>query len=51
LASALFFEWACEIIGGSTDPLGRLEAYGRLDPDIVHALGGDRLPATVRRIK
>lgn len=45
------FEWACEIIGGSTDPLGRLEAYGRLDPDIVHALGGDRLPATVRRIK
>jgi hypothetical protein len=45
------FEWACEIVGGSSDPLGRLEAYGRLDPDIVRALGGDRLPATVRRIK
>jgi hypothetical protein len=45
------FEWACEVIGGSTDPLGRLEAYGRLDPDIVRALGGDALPATVRRIK
>jgi hypothetical protein len=44
------FEWACEIVGGSTDPLGRLEVYGRLDPDTVRALGGDRLPPTLRII-
>jgi hypothetical protein len=38
------FEWACEVVGGSSDPLGRLEAYAQLDPDLVHALGGDVMP-------
>lgn len=45
------YEWACEVVGGSSDPLGRLEAYGRLDADTVAALGGDKLPPTIMRVK
>jgi hypothetical protein len=44
------FEYLCEIAGGA-DPICRAEAYGRLDPDTVRALGGDVLPPTVRRVK
>src|SRR6266478_5433532 len=36
-------EFLSEVIQ-SADPLERLEIYGRLDPDIVRALGADKLP-------
>ena len=35
-------EFIKEIVAGS-DPVQALEAYGRLDRDVVHALGADRL--------
>jgi hypothetical protein len=44
------YEWACEVVGGA-DPLTRLEAYGRLDADAVHALGADKLPARLTVIR
>lgn len=37
------YEFIREVIAGR-DPLERLEVYGRLDPAIVRALDGDRLP-------
>jgi hypothetical protein len=45
------YEWAAEIIAGSTDPLGRLEVYGRLDPQTLHALGADTLSPLIVCIK
>lgn len=36
------FEYLREIAAGR-DPIDRLEAYARLDPSIVHALGADRI--------
>lgn len=38
------FELLCELYGGA-DLISRLERYAELDPDFVHALGGDTLPA------
>ena len=40
------FELMCELVGGA-DPLGRFEAYGKLDPEFIHKLGADKLPPTV----
>ena len=37
------YEWLREVIAGR-DPVIRLERYAQLDPDIVAALGADRLP-------
>jgi hypothetical protein len=44
------YEFLCEICGGA-DPLERLEAYGRLDPDTVRALGADKLPPSLTVIR
>jgi hypothetical protein len=44
------FEFLAEIAGGA-DMFERLERYARLDPDIVHALGGDVMPPVVRLVK
>jgi hypothetical protein len=41
------FEYLREIIAGA-DPAARLERYAELDPDVVRALGGDRLPPAHR---
>ena len=38
------YEWLREVIGGR-DPVERLEVYAELDPDILAAIGGDRLPS------
>jgi hypothetical protein len=44
------FELLAEAVQG--EPLlERLEVYARLDPEIVHALGGDEMPSIIRRIK
>jgi hypothetical protein len=44
------FELLAEVAQGA--PLiERLERYAQLDPEIVHAVGGDVLPPTVLRIK
>ena len=44
-----FGEFLAEILSAWPVPVGdvleRLERYGRLDPDIVQALGADRFPA------
>jgi hypothetical protein len=32
------------------DPVVRLERYCALDPDIVHALGADRMPPRLRSV-
>jgi hypothetical protein len=37
------YELLREVLAGR-DPVASLEAYGRLDPDILEALGADRLP-------
>jgi hypothetical protein len=44
------FEFLAEALQGAPI-LDRLEAYGRLDPETVRALGADALPPTVVRIK
>jgi hypothetical protein len=36
---------------GSSDPLGRLEANERLDPDVVDRLGGRELPPILQIVK
>jgi hypothetical protein len=43
-------ELLCELAGGA-EVLTRSEAYAALDPQTVHALGADRLPPTIRRVK
>jgi hypothetical protein len=45
------FELMCELVGGSSDPLSRIEVYAGLDADIVRALGGADLPPHLYRIK
>jgi hypothetical protein len=45
------FEFCCEIVGGSSDPLGRLEAYANINVEILDQLGGRDLPPAVRLIK
>jgi hypothetical protein len=45
------YEWACEVVGGSSNPLGRLEIYAAMDADTLAALGGDVLPPTVWVLK
>jgi hypothetical protein len=50
LGSRPIFELLAEVAQGA--PLiERLEVYARLDPEIVHALGGDEMPPTIIRIK
>jgi hypothetical protein len=41
------FEYLREIIAGA-DPVDRLERYAELDPEVIRALGGDRLPPAHR---
>ena len=38
------YEWACEVCGASSAALDKLEIYSRIDPDVLHAIGGDVLP-------
>jgi hypothetical protein len=40
----------CEL-SGSSAVLDRLESYAALDGDFIRALGGDRLPPTICRVK
>ena len=44
------FEFCCEIVGGSSDPLGRLEKFAAINPDILDQFGGRDL-TTLRRVK
>jgi hypothetical protein len=44
------YELLAEIVQGAP-ALERLEAYGRLNPQTVHALGADALPPPIVRIK
>jgi len=41
------YELIREIIAGR-DPVLRLEVYAELDPDLLEALGADKLPDTLR---
>jgi hypothetical protein len=45
------YEFCCEIVGGSSDPLGRLERYAALDLNTLRVLGGADLPPHLYRIK
>lgn len=45
------FEMMAEIAGTSANALETFERYGRLDAEFVHALGGDKLPPIVRRVR
>jgi hypothetical protein len=45
------YEWACEVVAGSSNPLGRLEVFAALDPHTVAVLGGDRMPPNIYRVK
>lgn len=45
------YEYLCEIVGGSSDPLGRLEAYAAINPEILDRFNGRDLPPAIRVIK
>jgi hypothetical protein len=44
------YEYLAEILAGR-DPAARLEVFAAIDPDVLHMLGGDRLPPHVRVVE
>lgn len=49
LGPRALFELLRELVAGA-EPIARLEAYSRIDPAILAALGGDVLPAILTSI-
>jgi hypothetical protein len=44
------YQFLAEVVGGSSNPLSRLEAYAALDVDTLDRFGGHDLP-TLRLVK
>jgi hypothetical protein len=44
------YEYLCEIIGGSSDPMGRLEKFAAMDPEVLDYFGGRELPPPLRLV-
>jgi hypothetical protein len=45
------YEFLAEIVGGSSNPLGRLEVYAAIDPETLDRFGGRDLPPVIRLVK
>lgn len=51
LGSRTLYQFLADVVGGSSNPLGRLEAYAQLDAKTLDAFGGRDLPPTLYLIK
>jgi len=51
LGSTVLFQYLAEVVGGASDPLGRLEVYCQLAPKPRSHFGGRNPPPNLRVIK
>ncbi len=45
------YEFCCEMIAGSSDPLGRLEKYAAINDDMLDRFDGRDLPPNLHLVK